>query len=197
MCTALTAALLLRDSAYCFDADVGNMMWQHTVAQMIAEELDASMYVAVTREIPTTGEKWFPPNTAEGEEAVRALLPRELFWDNLPSDHPHKRLCLLTNISYLARVKDYKRRMRIPGAVKELKAMIRSYASEIRGDYCMLMLGYFQRIAPSISSAKIMWSGFLDIPLKRIPDSEDIGLYIRCTSHYPKPSKYLFDVLYC
>ena len=164
-------------------------MWQHTVAQMIAEELDASMYIHVVNEIPTTGEQWYPPNTAEGEAAVRSLLPEELFWDNLSADHPHKLLCKHKNISYLARIKDYKRRSTISGAVKNMKDSIREFVSDDKGEYCMVLLGYFQKFPPDMQSAKAMWKGFLDIPLKRQPTPYDIGLYIRCTSHYPKPSK--------
>ena len=187
MCTALTAALLLRDSAYCFDADVGNMMWQHTVAQMIAEELDASMYVAVTREIPTTGEKWFPPNTAEGEEAVRALLPRELFWDNLPSDHPHVTTCQQRNITFLDRPID--RRQRNHSDILHMKDTVFKEFDNLRDNTCFIILGYFQEKLPSIDNAKAMWNRLQQFPLQRKPQSLDIGIYLRCTPHYPFPSE--------
>jgi hypothetical protein len=164
-------------------------MWQHTIAQMVAEELDASMYIHVIKEIPTTGEKYYPQHTAGGAEAVGALLPKELFWDSLPVGHPHRMLCADKNISYLARPKDYHRRAASAGAVKSLKDSIRQFVSDEKGEYCMVMLGYFQRAPPDLRTAQAMWAGFRHVPLKRSPDPLDIGVYIRCTSHYPKPSK--------
>lgn len=61
----------------------------------------------------------------------------------------------------------------------------------------MVMLGYFQRTAPSEASAKAMWSALKAIPLKRQLGPADMGVYIRCTSHYPKPSESISQLLMC
>lgn len=162
----------------------GNMLWQHTVAQMVAEDLDASMYVFTPKKIPGTNEWWIPPNSVEGAAAVSALLPPDLFLNSLPKNHPHKALCLKKNISFFARPKDKRDRAKLASIVKSVNA----FASDRTGDYCMVMLGYFQETPPSISTARGMWHKFLDFPLHRIPDPTDLGFYIRCTPHYPTPS---------
>jgi hypothetical protein len=164
-------------------------MWQHTMAQMMAEELDASMYIQVVKEIPITGEKWYPSNTAVAEEAVSALLPKELFWDSLPADHPHRMLCKNNNRTFYDRPKD--QRKISTEERNELNIYIQRFMEDTDGDYCMVMMGYFQTVPPDINTAKTMWSGYANFPLSRVPDPLDLGIYIRCTSHYPLPSKFM------
>lgn len=92
-------------------------MWQHTIAQMVAEELDASMYIkTIYGDIPGSAETYWAPNTVVGGQTVSALLPAELFWNNLPVDHPHRVLCENKNISFYTRSKDTRERNNVASA---------------------------------------------------------------------------------
>jgi hypothetical protein len=169
------------------------MMFQHTMAQMVAEEMKASMYIQVPRVIPETGEYWYPPNTAVGDAAVQSLLPLELIWDKLPDNHPHKELCQRKNITFYDRPKDSRKQS---GLVKEqLAANINRMTEDMHNDFCLVMLGYFQSVQPDMDSAKAMWNGYSNFPLNRVPQPLDLGIYLRCTPHYTLFSKlfYCYD----
>lgn len=164
---------------------IGNMMWEHTVAQMMAEELGASMYIDIVYK--QFQGYWKPPNTDTAYQVVKLVLPPELFLDNLPSEHAHRNLCSSKNITWFIRPDD-NRRTSAEARARQRKE-IRNFTTDAQGDYCMLLMGYFQDKQTNLESSRLMWRGLQDAPLKRIVRPTDMGLYLRCERTYGFPSE--------
>jgi hypothetical protein len=125
-----------------------------------------------------------------GDAAVKVLLPNELFWDNLPDNHPHKELCSRSNVSYYNRPVDVRKKTAQDN--QDLLKNVHKFAEDKDGDFCLVMLGYFQSVAADIGTSKAMWSGYNNFPLSRTPGPMDLGIYIRCSRHYILSSKFIY-----
>jgi hypothetical protein len=70
----------------------GNQLWQHTIAFMIAESLNAKLYIAIIPD-DLCLDGYIPPNTYAGTHAMEALLPDEFEFEKLPKNSRHRQIC--------------------------------------------------------------------------------------------------------
>ena len=158
---------------------LGNQLWEHTVAFMIAESLKARLYIAI---IPDTlsPDGATPPNTFTGMNAMERLLPPQFLYDKLPLNSSIRQLCDQENFFISDRPRDWRNG---------------SYSSRFKSSLydlivdpnprCLKMLGYFQNLPLCADDAVRLWTPRIinDFPVK--PGLNDVSIYLRCIPrHY-------------
>lgn len=133
----------------------GNQIWQHTVAFMVAESLNAKLYISI---IPDNlcFDGAVPPNTFAGFASMEKLLPRNFLFgssisftsqhsliflsiESLPASSPDRQLCDREEFVLFDRPRDWRN-----GTYTSLfKSRFMNLATDPK-PRCIKMLGYFQ-----------------------------------------------------
>ena len=160
----------------------GNQLWQHTVAFMVAESLQARLYIAI---IPDTlsPDGVTPPNTFNGMSAMERLLPSQFLYQNLPMDSSIRQICDQENFYLADRPRDWRNGTYSSGFKSNLVNLITD-----TNPRCVKMLGYFQNLPLCAEDAKKLWTPRMFTNFTVTPGPNDISIYLRCV-----PRHYFFN----
>jgi hypothetical protein len=130
----------------------GNMLWQHTVAFMVAESLKARLFIAMIPE-NLCFDGVYPPNTWEGQNAMNSLLPDEFEYHLLSANSSVRKLCDPEDYVVLDRPRDWRNHT--------YGSIFKSRLLDIVNDpkpRCVKMLGYFQNLPLCKDDSMRLWT---------------------------------------
>lgn len=163
------------------------MLWQHTVAFMVAESLKARLFISMIPE-NLCFDGVYPPHTWEGQNAMNLLLPDEFEYHLLPQNSTFRKLCDAEDYVVLDRPRDWRNhtyggifKQRLVDLVKDKKPR------------CLKMLGYFQNLPLCKDDSMRLWTPRMLNQSTMKPGPNDISIYLRCLPrhyHFSGPEFY-------
>ena len=157
----------------------GNMLWQHTVAFMVAESLKAKLYIAMIPE-KLCFDGAYPPHTWEGQNAMNYLLPDEFEYHLLPENSTVRKLCEPEDFV----VKDRPRDWRNGTYTKMIRQELHNIIND-KKPRCIKMLGYFQNLPLCKDDSIRLWTTRMLAHSNMSPGPNDVSVYLRCLPrHY-------------
>ncbi len=157
----------------------GNQLWQHTFAVMLAQSLNASLYVDVLPE-DQRPDGHMPVNTWQGFDTSKRLLPPDLLYENLPENSHVRRVCDEEKFFLADRPRDWRNR--------DYANSFKTKLSELIVDpkpRCLKLVGYFQNLPLCFADAKALWTPPLFANFTQGPEPDDVSVYLRCVPrHY-------------
>ena len=160
----------------------GNQLWQHTIAFMIAESLQARFFIQAVPDI-LCPDGVSPPNTWQGMGAMERLLPSEYLYTNLPRDSSIRQLCDQESFFLADRPRDW----RNGSYTSHFKGNIHSLITD-KNPRCIKLLGYFQNYPLCPQDTRQLWTPRLIANFTKKPGPNDISIYLRCV-----PRHYFFN----
>lgn len=156
----------------------GNQLWQHSVAFMVAEAMQARLFIAM---IPTqlSPGGWLPPNTAAGMDAMKRLLPNEFLYDLLPQDSSIRSICDRESFYVADRPVDWRNQSYSQSFDSQFLSLVTDPAPR-----CLKTLGYFQNYNLCADDIKQLWTPKLFSNYSSAPGPNDISIYLRCVPHH-------------
>ena len=130
----------------------GNMLWQHTVAFMMAESLKAKLYIAMIPE-NLCFDGVYPPHTWEGQNAMNKLLPDEFEYNLLPLNSSVRKLCDSEEFVVKDRPRDWRNHTYGSLFKKSLIDIVQD-----KKPRCLKMLGYFQNLPLCKDDSVHLWT---------------------------------------
>eukprot|EP01041_Mallomonas_annulata_P010264 gene10264-21417_t len=166
---------------------LGNQLWEHTVAFMIAESLGARLLIAP---VPSNlcpdhlygnSLECFPPHTLEGMSAMKKLLPDNFEYELLSNNSIEHKLCEAENFFIADRSRDW----RDANYKKHFLANIVDILTDTK-PHCLKILGYFQDLPLCADDAQRLWTPRMisNYTEENRPGKDDISIYLRCIRHY-------------
>jgi hypothetical protein len=168
----------------------GNQLWQHTVAFMIAESLNAKLFIAIIPdEMSPSGGK--PPNTWAGMAAMEKILPPEFLYENLPKNSSIRSLCDQEDWYVKDRPIDWRDRNYTTHFKPNLWNLITD-----TGPRCIKMLGYFQNLPLCADDVRRLWTTKMFARFPNKPGENDLSIYLRCVPrHYHFNDKVFYETI--
>lgn len=160
----------------------GNQLWQHTVAFMVAESLQARLYVSVLPDSLCL-DGVVPPNTFSGNTAIERLLPAQFLYSSLSRNSSIRELCDRENFFLADRPKDWRNGTYSSQFKQNLVDIVTD-----TNPRCVKMLGYFQNLPLCSDDAKQLWTPKMFSNFTDKPGPNDISIYLRCI-----PRHYFFN----
>lgn len=168
----------------------GNQLWEHSIAFMAAESLNARLLIAIIPDSLSPGGV-LPPNTWSGMGAMERLLPKEFLYETLPENSTIRTVCDSEKFYISDRPKDWRDE---------------NYSKYFRGHFlnliedpkprCLKMVGYFQNLPMCSDDVKRLWTPKLFANFTQSPGENDISIYLRCLPrHYYFNDKYFYEVI--
>ncbi len=171
---------------------MGNQLWQHTFAFMVAESFGARLLITpITSDLAPNG--FTPPNTWEGVHAIRHILPDEFNYEKLPSNHSIRKMCEEEKFVISDRKIDHNS-VQYKDTVKK-KFLDIWWSKEPR---CLKSVGYFQSYFHGIcrDDVRQLWTGRLHNEFPLHPAKDEVGIYLRCElKHYHFNGKEYFKTI--
>ncbi len=163
---------------------MGNQLWQHTFAFLIAERWGAKVLIAPLPE-DMAADNFIPGNTWVGIDAIRSILPEEYDYNKLSSNHSIKKMC--DDESFW--ISDRKRAVNINTAT--YKERFKDYFFKMWWDTnprCMKLVGFFQNFPLCRKNVRSLWTKRLHQEFPHHPAKGEVAIYLRCEIHH-----YLFN----
>ena len=163
----------------------GNQLWEHTVAFMFAESMQAKLLIAPVPStlcpdhLYSTSGPCFPPHTLEGIAAMTRMLPDDFEYDMLPVNSSIRKLCEKEKFFFSDRPRDWRE--------SRYKETFIKNAWDILTDpnpRCIKILGYFQDMPLCKDDAQRLWTPRMIANFSTRPAANDISIYLRCIRHY-------------
>eukprot|EP01039_Chlorochromonas_danica_P005709 gene5709-6293_t len=168
----------------------GNQLWEHSVAFMIAESLNAKLLVGTIPDQLSPG-GFLPPNTWAGMTAMEALLPRDSLFDRLPANDSARLLCEQETFYISDRPIDWKNRNYTSTFRERLVDLLTDPRPR-----CLRLLGYFQNLPLCANDARRLWTSRLLTNVTTFPGEDDLSVYLRCVPrHYHFNSKAFYEAV--
>lgn len=168
----------------------GNQLWQHTIAFMIAESLQARFFIQAVPDI-LCPDGVSPPNTWKGMGAMQKLLPEVFLYDALPRDSPIRQLCDGESFFLADRPRDW----RNGSYTGSFKSNIHSLVTD-KSPRCIKLLGYFQGYPLCREDTKQLWTPRLIANFTMTPGPNDISIYLRCVPrHYFFNDRHFYETI--
>jgi hypothetical protein len=160
----------------------GNQLWEHSVAFMVAESLQAQMLVAIIPD-DLSPNGYIPPNSWQGMAAMERMLPPQFLYESLESNSSIRALCDAESFVVADRPYDW----RNDNYSSTFKQQLLDIVSDPK-PRCIKLVGYFQNLPLCAEDAKKLWTPQLfqnATTVAMAPGDNDISIYLRCLPrHY-------------
>ena len=160
----------------------GNQLWQHTAAFMVAESLEARLYIAPAPDA-LSPDGATAPNSFFGQSAIERLLPPQFLYSTLPANSSIRQICDAEEFILADRPKDW----RNGTYTTQFKQNLIDLMTD-KKPRCVKMLGYFQNLPLCSDDAKQLWTPKMFSNYTNKPGPNDISIYLRCI-----PRHYFFN----
>ena len=168
----------------------GNQLWQHTVAFMIAESLQARFFIQAVPDV-LCPDGVSPPNTWQGMGAMERLLPSEFLYTSLPRDSEIRQLCDSESFFLADRPRDW----RNGSYTSRFKDNVHSLITDKR-PRCIKLLGYFQGYPLCREDTRNLWTPRLIANFTKKPGPNDLSIYLRCVPrHYFFNDRHFYETI--
>lgn len=158
----------------------GNQLWEHTVAFMIAESLNARLLIGIIPDSMSPEGNMKPPNTWAGMAAMERLLPPEFLYENLPLNSSERQLCDSETFYLADRPRDWRNSEYSQAFKPNLYNLITD-----KNPRCLKMLGYFQNLPICVDDVRRLWTARMFSNFTVTPGPNDVSIYLRCVPrHY-------------
>lgn len=173
----------------------GNMLWMNTVAFLIAEQFDAPLLVDIEPPELYMYEGHIAPNTEPGIGTMQRVLPREMWYWNLPADDPIRRLCDSEPFVIRDRKTDFSNKTLMSSFPQQMHDLINDASPR-----CIKLVGFYQNLPLCNNEVKDLWAARLLAAVQTAhpddyPGENDISIYLRCSRHYHRHSKYWYEAI--
>jgi hypothetical protein len=168
----------------------GNQLWQHTVAFMIAESLQARFFIQAVPDV-LCPDGVSPPNTWQGMGAMERLLPSEFLYTSLPRDSKIRQLCDSESFFLADRPRDW----RNGSYTSRFKDNVHALITDKR-PRCIKLLGYFQGYPLCREDTRNLWTPRLIANFTKKPGPNDLSIYLRCVPrHYFFNDRHFYETI--
>lgn len=168
----------------------GNQLWEHTVAFMIAESLNAQLYIAVIPDSLSPG-GYIPPNSWTGYNALEQILPADFIYEGLAENSSIRALCDNETFVLSDRMHEWKNR----NYTAHFKQSVYDMVTDPK-PRCLKMIGYFQTLPLCAEDAQRLWRDRLVANMTQFPSENDISIYLRCIPrHYHFNTKEYYEAV--
>lgn len=166
---------------------LGNQLWEHTIAFMVAESMGAKLFIAP---VPVTlcpdhlygkAPPCFPPHTLEGMAGMSRLLPDYFEYELLSPNSTEYRLCEAESFFLADRPRDWRNEGYRASFLSNIVALLSD-----PNPRCLKMLGYFQDLPLCADDARRLWTPRMisNYTYSSRPSKDDMSIYLRCIRHY-------------
>eukprot|EP00601_Ochromonadales_sp_CCMP2298_P021991 CAMPEP_0173303164 /NCGR_PEP_ID=MMETSP1143-20121109/18744_1 /TAXON_ID=483371 /ORGANISM="non described non described, Strain CCMP2298" /LENGTH=872 /DNA_ID=CAMNT_0014243857 /DNA_START=97 /DNA_END=2716 /DNA_ORIENTATION=+ len=157
----------------------GNQLWEHSVAFMVAESLQAQMLVAIIPD-DLSPNGYIPPNSWQGMAAMERMLPPQFLYESLPLNSSIRALCDAETFVVADRPIDW----RNSNYTSHFKQQVLDIIQD-PNPRCIKLVGYFQNLPLCAEDAKKLWTPKLFQNATIVPGANDMSIYLRCLPrHY-------------
>ena len=168
----------------------GNQLWEHSIAFMIAESIQAKFFIAIIPDNLSPG-GFLPPNTWAGISVMEKLLPKHLMYENLPIDSSVRKVCDSEDFYLSDRPIDWRNKNYTNNFRPNLYNILKD-----NNPRCLKFLGYFQNLPLCADDARKLWTPNLFVNFTMKPAKNDISIYLRCLPrHYHFNDKHWYDII--
>lgn len=168
----------------------GNQLWEHTIAFMVAESLNARLLISILPD-DLSFDGATPPNTFAGMAAMERLLPDEFEYELLPADAIERKICEQETFFLSDRPRDWRNHNYSSSFKHNMQDLLTDPKPR-----CIRMLGYFQNYPLCATDVRRLWTPRMFSNFTLTPGPNDISVYLRCLPrHYHFNDRHYYETI--